>query len=1116
MMKRLQTSWLEKSPTERFHLHVLLLVMAGYLLHYLAYSVFFIEDAAITYSYSRNFALGEGFVTYAGGEHVEGYSNPLWTLLLSFFYLLKIPPFFMAKLLGGLFGAVTLFFVYGITRACRPGKDDHVALIPPILLAGSTTFVIWNASGLENSLFNLLLAAGLYRTIREGQQASSLPISALCFFGLAITRPEGIVYAAIAGFFRLIMAIQAKRVVKPILAWLAVFWIPFLAYHLWRYNYFGWLWPNTYYAKLDGEDRFKPFRFGGRGWVYASKYMKAYWLVYLLPLYAVGLATITDVRRYFVLFLTAIGMMLFLWTGREMPGWASSEHAALHIVLGLIAVIGLGFSGYQIYQRRKTTPQWIYFIAGLALVLLSVALLLPDELPKWWPVVRRYWDHTRVWFLLGGAASLGLLTLFHPGGLARLMVLCIGCAAFFFVIYSGGDWMKQWRWFSLVSIPNFILLGLGIGALADAFPRRTARSFCWVLVGVVLTPNLIQTLWSPTTPEPETSVADVRARVVYMSGVQDRMHLDRVTLLDVDMGAHMWFTQKEELRHLGVVSPSWQIVDMAGLVDVPMARHIYQEAFMEEYVFQERNPTFAHVHGGWASKTRIPKLKLWKTDYIEIPGYGAGRSLHMGNHIRKDLIIHTDVEANPERRVDFSEEVALLNWDIPAPIVAQNGNLYIDLWLKSGLHGEDFRFYVVLNTKEGKSHIASLPPGYDWYTPSEWGQDEVFRGKFDFHLPKHLEPGTYDIGFFVIDSETGTLLYESVSELPRNKLTQQVIQNEQESRRTPNPTNPKAKTLTAAGAQNLVESIGDRYSPYGDFGDGEYGFVHPDTEQFIKVRTGTTAGDAIAKVVQTPHSTASKKTNSLTTPFRVINGTHFFPDAIEIVDFDRAHAEADADFETATQHAEKGRCEDAWESWRQARYHVWRDLRWRSEHHDKISKALAHCYVQRALATETQIDQISTLLQAKSYNHRISAYKNAAYPLAKRLSSEGHAALADKEYATAYPLLRDAVGLNPNLAKTRRAAEKARDKKLGIISKEKDYERKRRERQETRDKRKEDRIKLKRKKKKKRNPRITPDRPQDAPQNDQDIAPNLPPNMPRLPTRMGNPPKIAPRPSLKD
>ena len=244
--------WLSLSDRERIHVHVLTLLSIGYVLHYLVFSAYFIEDAGISYSYAKHLVEGEGLVAYPGGERVEGYSNPTWTLLIAVFYALKIPVWFSAKALGAVLGALTLPLSYLLVRECRPDKEDGVPLLAPFFLAASTTFVVWNASGLENSLFNFLLAGGLLCVLREGRNSSARPFSAVCFVLLAMTRPEGILYAAIAGGFRLIMALRQGPVIRPILAWLAVFWVPFCLYHAWRFSYFGWEWPNTYYAKLDG------------------------------------------------------------------------------------------------------------------------------------------------------------------------------------------------------------------------------------------------------------------------------------------------------------------------------------------------------------------------------------------------------------------------------------------------------------------------------------------------------------------------------------------------------------------------------------------------------------------------------------------------------------------------------------------------------------------------------------------------------------------------------------------------------------------------------------------------------------------------------------------------
>src|SRR4051794_28705299 len=48
------------------------------------------DDSAISMQYARNFAHGHGLVWNAG-EHVEGYSNLLWTFWMSLVHLVGVP-----------------------------------------------------------------------------------------------------------------------------------------------------------------------------------------------------------------------------------------------------------------------------------------------------------------------------------------------------------------------------------------------------------------------------------------------------------------------------------------------------------------------------------------------------------------------------------------------------------------------------------------------------------------------------------------------------------------------------------------------------------------------------------------------------------------------------------------------------------------------------------------------------------------------------------------------------------------------------------------------------------------------------------------------------------------
>ncbi len=871
---------------ERLHVHILIALVVGYIAHFLVFAVFFVEDAGITYAIARNWAWGEGLVPVVGGERVEAYSNPSWTFLIGILSRLGIPVWTSAKVLGAVLGAACLPLSYLLARACRPDRLDHAALVPPFLLAASSTFVIWNASGLENPLFNFLLAAGMWRTLVEGRpgQHRRFPLSAVFFLLLALTRPEGICYAAVGGLFRLVLAIRHGPVLRPIATWLGVFWLPFVAYHAWRYDYFAWEWPNTFYAKLDGEDRFQPWKWKTRGWRYLSNYGRAFWLAFALPLYALALATLRDRRRWLVVALTVVGGLLLVSDGR----WPTS-----------------------IVEHR----------------------------PSWWgSTLQRHWVDARIWFLILCPGLLGVATLRHRGAVQRLLVLGMAVCAVFFILYSGGDWMKQWRWASFLTVPNFVLLGLGIGELASALPQvrvprlpvRFGPLLAGALVVLVAVPNIWQSAWSA--PEPETTVSDIHKRVRYMTWVQNRLHLDHVTLLDVDMGAHMWFTD-------------WEIVDIAGLIDVPMARHIYQRKFMEEYVFGERRPDFAHVHAGWANKSKIPKLSLWSRDYLEVPGYPANKKqLHIGNHIRKDIFVQRSYTGPEGREVRYDGAV-LEGWDLPSPEVPQGGRLFLEYTMTGRLRDGGFRVLVAVGDADGRLHVAALPPGYDWYPPDQWKTRDHVVSRYDFLLPSDLPPGRYDLGFVLLDLDEGAVMMPTGSE------------------------------------------------PSGDV--------------------------------------------------RWMAGEIWFTDAFEVVTREEALAHADADRDRAFVLADEGRCEQAWESWRMARWHVYRDKRYHSDHEPEVEAAMATCHAVRSDHVASEAERIEELVAGRRWDHHSDEVCERARPLAEELEVRGDAAALEEDWEVAFRSFSDSVALDPRRSWARRKAEEARDHRLDIESKVKDGARRR-------------------------------------------------------------------------
>ena len=104
--------WQRLDGSGRRHASWLVLCSIAYIIQYLVYTIpqpFFIEDAAITFTYSEHLVRGEGLVTYPGGERVEGYSNALWMFVLAGLYGLGLPTWTASKILGAVLGVCLLY-----------------------------------------------------------------------------------------------------------------------------------------------------------------------------------------------------------------------------------------------------------------------------------------------------------------------------------------------------------------------------------------------------------------------------------------------------------------------------------------------------------------------------------------------------------------------------------------------------------------------------------------------------------------------------------------------------------------------------------------------------------------------------------------------------------------------------------------------------------------------------------------------------------------------------------------------------------------------------------------------------------------------------------------------
>jgi arabinofuranosyltransferase len=296
-----------------------------------------LDDAFISFRYALNAWLGHGFV-FNPGERVEGYTNFLWMLLFVPIQALGLDPTLSALAFSLLIALATAALIW---QALRPQISDSSAVAALALLVSSTPFVLYAArgSGMETGLFTLLVAAGAVAYIRKAPGALVGLLLALA----AMTRPEGVMVAGLCGLHLLASSWLAGRV-----AWRQVFGLAlgflliFGPYYAWRYTYYGYPLPNTFYAKVGST-----IAQVWRGVGYAREFAAAQ-----APLVVLA-----------VLGILPIGVASGSTLRQRLSAWAAYPG----VFLGMLAT---AYSTYIILVGGDHFPQFRFFVPVLPLLAL--------------------------------------------------------------------------------------------------------------------------------------------------------------------------------------------------------------------------------------------------------------------------------------------------------------------------------------------------------------------------------------------------------------------------------------------------------------------------------------------------------------------------------------------------------------------------------------------------------------------------------------------------------------------------------------------------------------------------------------------------------------------------
>lgn len=251
---------IESSMQYRGYVPILLLVSIG-LMHIRAYYPFIVDDAFISFRYAENLAQGYGLV-FNPGEYVEGYTNFLWVVLLAMFHRFGIDTVFAARVLGGISGLLTIWFLIRITHLVVPtprfGWNSSLAAFLVALYPG---FAIWSTAGLETPLFTFLLVVCIWFFVQWVQGASFNAGVRFSFTAvlLSLVRPEGPLFFGIGLIaitaFKWLQSHSVGKAIRTIYFPSLVFSILVGGYYLWRWQYYGYWLPNTFYLKVPRTSR---------------------------------------------------------------------------------------------------------------------------------------------------------------------------------------------------------------------------------------------------------------------------------------------------------------------------------------------------------------------------------------------------------------------------------------------------------------------------------------------------------------------------------------------------------------------------------------------------------------------------------------------------------------------------------------------------------------------------------------------------------------------------------------------------------------------------------------------------------------------------------------------
>jgi len=254
------------SPSIRRLLFLLVFLSASFLIRCYFYRPYFgIDDSNITQVYGWNLAHGNGWRYFPGAEHVEGTTSFLYTLLWAVAFLCPYPHLVMQGV--NMFCClVACWFALRCLEALRDPDPAEPWITLPFLayilwLALNPGILTWSTITLmDSSVWTALVIMAVYLLCRLSHERDFSSYSWRMAFVTALaalTRPESValvpVFLILAGSIAYWFSRSGRTAFLTVAFPALTYVIVGGGLTLFRYLYFGYPWPNTYYAKVSTD-----------------------------------------------------------------------------------------------------------------------------------------------------------------------------------------------------------------------------------------------------------------------------------------------------------------------------------------------------------------------------------------------------------------------------------------------------------------------------------------------------------------------------------------------------------------------------------------------------------------------------------------------------------------------------------------------------------------------------------------------------------------------------------------------------------------------------------------------------------------------------------------------